>query len=214
MRIHTTYTPLLGIHSQRLTSFFCCCLREMVHPSRGQSSEIKEKPAALMNCWSVTHPGGTYHFPSLIFPSHQEYGVDTQSCGKATYSVYWDASQDPSVRAMPSARYCQLSLQSAVLQAQPTTDTALGSIQKELWAVANTEERASKPTSSKQPFSGTARVLFLLTVPLRLGMKLILLLHWFKVVVFQFFFFLQFGLNLFCDGKRGWHSDNEQRQTA
>lgn len=142
-----------------------------------------------MNCWSVTHPGGTYHFPSLIFPSHQEYGVDTQSCGKATYSVYWDASQDPSVRAMPSARYCQLSLQSAVLQAQPTTDTALGSIQKELWAVANTEERASKPTSSKQPFSGTARVLFLLTVPLRLGMKLILLLHWFKVVVFQFFFF-------------------------
>lgn len=147
----------------------------MGHTSPGRSSEITEKHAVLMNCLSAAHSSDAYHFSCLIFPSHQELGVDIWPCGKATVLTNWDASQDSSAWDMPSARCCQLSLQSAVMHPQPATDTAPGSVWKERTVSNGKGWGASQHLlySHVQSFSGATRVLFLLTAPFRLGMKLI-----------------------------------------
>lgn len=148
--------------------------------------EIRETPA-LMNCQSAQQSGDAHPLPSfLIFSSRQEFGVDVQSSREATVFANWDGSHSPSSRDMHSMHWCQLSFQMAVKHPQPTTDTASGSSWEELWAMSHPEEKASKITSCVQSFSSTTGVLFLLTGPFRIGMKLIYCYTGLKYLLFYY----------------------------
>lgn len=123
-------------------------------------------------------------FPPWFALRHQEFGVDIQSNGEATLFTNWDGSHYLSIWEMPltASRYFQLSFQMAVKHPQPTTDTASGSTWEELWA---TESQWSH--ISIQSFSSTRGVLFLLTGPFRIGIKLIYCYTGLKYLLFYYF---------------------------
>lgn len=135
-----------------------------------------------MNFQATKYSSDVYPLPSLIFSSHQEFGVDIQSNGEATMFTNWDGSHYHLIWDMPSTRCCQLSFQMAVKHPQPTTDTASGSIGKSC-----EQPESQRSHVSVQSFSSTRGVLFLLTGPFRIGMKLIYCYTGLKYLLFYYF---------------------------